>query len=152
MTKTMPKIPKITFLSCKFPRDTSVASLSAIRPICFNPTKLINVPIPALIARRKSSGMDLITQILKFVKDSATKITPDKKTTPSAVCQGTFMPKTNPKVKYAFNPIPTLIATGVFAQSPFKTVESIVIIAVAVISASKGIPALLIMLAFTGTI
>jgi hypothetical protein len=44
------------------------------------------------------------------------------------------------------------MAIGVFAQSPFSMVEKIVIRAVAVIRASIGIPALLIMMAFTGTI
>ena len=48
--------------------------------------------------------------------------------------------------------MPTLIATGVFAQRPFSMVEKTVINAVAVIKASYGMPVLLIIIAFTGTI
>ena len=107
--------------------------------------------MPALIERLTSSGMDFKTQILKFVKDSTTKIIPEMKTTPRAVCHGICIPSTRPKVKYAFKPIPTLMATGVFAHRPFSTVAITVISAVAVMSASIGMPVLLMIIAFTGT-
>ena len=55
--------------------------------------------MPALIALLRSSGMDLIIHILKFVKDKTTNITPLRKTTPRAVCQGTFIPMQRPNVK-----------------------------------------------------
>ena len=77
---------------------------------------------------------------------------PEMKTTPRAVCHGICIPSTSPKVKYAFSPIPTLIATGVFAHRPFSTVAITVMSAVAVMSASIGIPVLLMIIAFTGTI
>ena len=108
--------------------------------------------MPALIERLTSSGIDFKTQILKFVKDSTTKIIPEIKTTPRAVCHGICIPSTRPKVKYAFSPIPTLIATGVFAHMPFSTVATTVMSAVAVMSASIGMPVLLMIIAFTGTI
>jgi len=120
-------------------------------PILFKPIKAINAPIPALIARLKSAGTLCIIQTRNFVNERIRNKIPEINTTPSAVCQGTFIPKTSPKVKYALSPIPTLIAIGVFAQSPLSTVEKIVINAVAVMSASMGIPVLLIIIALTGT-
>ena len=120
-------------------------------PICFRPINAINAPIPALMARRKSLGTLSIIHTRKRVKERAKKITPERKTTPSAVCHGICIPSTKPKVKYALSPIPTLMAIGVLAQRPLSTVAKIVISAVAVMSASMGIPALLMMMALTGT-
>ena len=120
-------------------------------PICLSPMKQIKAPIPALMARRRSSGIDLITQTRKLVNESTVKSAPLIATMPSALCHGIFASTHNAKVKYAFSPMPTLSATGVFAKSPLNNVAIIVISAVAVTSASNGIPAMLIMLAFTGT-
>ena len=76
------------------------------------PTKAMNMPIPAAVECFKQSGMPLTICSRTRVMVSRMNSTPEKNTTPSAVCQGMCIPRQTEYVKYAFRDIPGASAMG----------------------------------------
>ena len=72
----------------------------------------MNRPMPAAIAENKARGMALTISWRMPAKVSTRNATPEMKTSPSAVCQGTPIPCTTVKAKYAFRPMPGASAIG----------------------------------------
>ncbi len=77
---------------------------------------------------------------------------PDQNTMPSAVSQGTFIPNTTLYVKKAFIPIPGARTIGFLAYSPMAMLEKALTSTVAVSTAEKDMPSMLLMMAGFTTI
>src|SRR5690625_3980597 len=100
----------------------------------------MNSPIPAGMAIRNESGMASTIFFLRTSQVSSKNKTPDKNTTPRAVCQVIPSPMTSEYAKKAFRPMPGASARGTFAQNAKRKVPKAAEIAVAVITAPKSRP------------
>ena len=94
------------------PRVTKVLGSETTKPADFSPINAIKSPMPAAEASFNDRGIELTINSLILDADKRVNITPEAKTIPSAVCQGTpIFPQTT-KLKKAFNPIPGAKAIG----------------------------------------
>ena len=67
------------------PSATNVAGFGTTKPQFFNPMNAKNAPMPAVTAYLSGSGMARTTAWRAPTSDSATKMTPETNTAPSAV-------------------------------------------------------------------
>ncbi len=76
------------------PSETKVEGLATITPESFNPMKAMNRPMPPATAANSETGMALMISCRTPTRVRTRKATPERKTQPSAVSQGTPMPLT----------------------------------------------------------
>ncbi len=95
---TTPARPRMTG-GVSGPRPTSTASLLTTSPRFCRPMKVMKSPIPTLAASRRFRGMDSMIRSRTPTQVRTRKSTPERKTTPSAVCQGTPCPRQRLKAK-----------------------------------------------------
>ena len=94
--------PKIasSVLGCRrFPSVTSVAELDTTMPELRSPMKAMNNPMPAATAEYSSNGIAAMIICRTPAKVKMRNATPERKTAPNAVSQGTPMPFTTVYVK-----------------------------------------------------
>lgn len=109
---TRPMIVMYATGSAKLPRVIIVAGEGATRCEFCMPIKVIKRPMPPLIPAFNEGGMAAMSACRKLVSDNIRKINEEIKTLPKADCQGTPIPMTITKVKYALRPSPGAIAIG----------------------------------------
>ena len=88
---TRPKHAVCTSWSAKLPSPTNVAWFATTSFAFRSPTNAMKKPIPAAVECFRQSGMPLTICSRTRVTVSTRNMTPDKKTTPNAVRQGTCM-------------------------------------------------------------
>ena len=94
-----PRQESSTFGSATWPSPTMVAGFATTSPMPCSPMMPRKKPIPAAMPSFSESGMVLISHSRIRSTETARKMRPDRKTAPSATCQGMCMPPTTAKAK-----------------------------------------------------
>ena len=110
------------------------------RPRFRNPMNVMNRPMPTEMAEINASGMASTSLRLSPSAVSIIKNTPERNTTPRAVCQVTPSPRTRLYAKNALSPMPGAMAIGALANSPTAMVARALTTQVAAITASLSMP------------